>query len=211
MDEKTLDLKTEGEKPSEGNGQPEQKTPESDLESEIVNVLTADNEPGDIEDDTVVLSKREVEKLKKERDNYKAGLLSLKDKVKPKKPAPAQETIPEPKGDVPQWFAKVNEQKAIAEACKDESVEKNWSEIMRFFTGKRGRATVEAIIADIDDAKTLFEKHSNKSEAKAEDNKEVAAELAAEKAKSTTTTQKGEQPKKKSILPKQEPITNWYP
>ena len=113
---------------------------------------------GDEDEETVVLPKKKVQQILRDKKSYKQGLLSVKDKLKGfKKPVPPEEK-PKPKSgdDVPVTrgdLNKANEKKAIVEACKDQVVDKNWAEIVKFYTSRRGKDSPEAIVADIQDAK----------------------------------------------------------
>lgn len=71
-------------------------------------------------------------------------------KPEPKPEAPAQEFLT--KAD----FYKANERKAVREAIADAEVKANWSEIITFYTPRRGKETPEDIAEDIRDAITIF-------------------------------------------------------
>lgn len=220
-DEKTLGLNNGEENPS-GAGQPDdtKSTENPELESEIDKIIGNKNDDDDDldlgdEDDTVVLPKKKVQELLRDRKNYKQGLLSVKEKIKGlgiKKTTPKTEEKPNTddtpltRGDL----VKINSKKAIDEACKDEETEKNWTEIVKFYSPRRGKDTSEAIIADIQDAKTLWEKSHPKDDGKKDEDKKSSAELAAEKGKPTGGKGEGKEQKRKSVLAKQTSVKEWY-
>lgn len=70
---------------SPGNNAP---ASDDDINKEIDTILAGsedDDDDDDDDDDTVVLPKKQVDKLKSDRENYKNGLLSVKDKLKAQK------------------------------------------------------------------------------------------------------------------------------
>lgn len=77
-----------------------------------------------------------------------------------KKPEPIEMKSPPPpapsefltKAD----FFKSNERKAIREITADAEIKANWSEIIPFYTPRRGKETAEDIKEDIQDAITLY-------------------------------------------------------
>lgn len=207
MDEKTLDLNPGGTPPAE-NGQTANEPPVSgDLVDEIDRTLLEDVVPTADEDDTVVLSKRELEKLTMERDNYKRGLLSIKEKKTPK-PATPKPVETGGNSNLPEWFTKVNEQKAIAAACSDPDVENNWPDVVRYYRDTRGRATVEAIASDIDDAVTLYKKNAKVKAS--EDDKEITAKVVSESKSQPASSGEGKKAEKKHIIQKKSDVSTWY-
>lgn len=53
-------------------------------------------------------------------------------------------------------FHKANERKAILEFSKDPEIKAKWSDIVGYYTPRRGKETAEDIIEDIKDALTLY-------------------------------------------------------
>jgi len=112
-------------------------------------------------DEEVVVSKKDLDAIKRDKENYKKGFLSLKDKSKEQIEEAKQtvETVKSEKVEAEKQFLtkdefyKSTEQEAIAEACKDEAVEKNWSEIVKYYTPRLGKATTKDILSDIEDAR----------------------------------------------------------
>jgi hypothetical protein len=228
MDEKTLGLNNGEERTPSGGGQPHNNASDSELnpeeiESEIDKTLSNHGDDDEIDldgdgEETVVLPKKQVKQLLRDKKNYREGLLSVKDKLKHgfKKPVQKTEEKPQPKAgdDVPVTHAdlnKINEKKAIVEACKDEEVDKNWAEIVKFYTPRRGKDSPEAIVADIQDAKTLWEKNAKpKDGEKAGEDKKSTADLAADKGKPSSQSGEGKPTERKSILTKKVPVKEWY-
>jgi len=228
-DEKTLGLNNGEEKTPSGGGQPQNNASDSatnpeEISSEIDKTLGDQGKDdddeidlGDDDDETVVLPKKKVQQILRDKKNYKQGLLSVKDKLKGfKKPVPGSDEKPKPKSgdDAPITrgdLNKANEKKAIVEACKDEAVDKNWAEIVKFYTPRRGKDSPEAIVADIQDAKTLWEKNAKPKDGddKGEDKKSTA-DLAADKGKPAGKTGEGKPQERKSILSKKTPVQEWY-
>ncbi len=88
------------------------------------------------------------------RDRAIARRATKKDPV-----VPAVEPVVAPKTDYLSKadFEKANERKAILTVIADDpEVKANWSEIMPFYTPRRGKVTPEDIAEDIKDAVTLF-------------------------------------------------------
>lgn len=191
------------------------------VESEIDSILNAQDDDADIdEDDTVAIPKKKLEKLEQRAENYRKGLISAKDKIKgfkKAKPAaaaaPAQPTQPKPNpGDEPITATKLNEREAIKKAEEDPVLNDNWQEVMKYYTPRRGKDSVNAILKDIEDAKTLFLK-DNPDKAQTDNADDAAAAtIAADAAKPKSGSQgNGKQPERKSILPKRTDPKDWYP
>jgi len=200
MSEKKLDLNLGEENPTEA-GQSEQTTPEDS--SDIKDIEDVDIQPDSEEDDSVVLSKDKFKKLVETKENYKKGLLSYKDKLKQK---PKEE---EKKGDyLPKKdFYKANEQAAIAKFVKENpDAEGSWKELVKHYSGKRGKDNTDNIIQDLDDAWTLYQKHNPPKDS---ENNEAKAELSKEESLSSSKGG-GEKPQKKSIIPKKTRPSDWY-
>jgi hypothetical protein len=232
-EEKSLSLNGGEEKTPSGNAQPGNNAQESvsddDIEKEIDTILSGsdDDDDDDDDDDTIVLPKKQVEKLKANLQNYKEGLLSVKDKLKhsskgkqagsddskkaEKKPATDDDNTPITKADIRKGY----EKEAINKACEDEEINDNWTEIIKFYTPRHGKDSVEAQLKNILEAKYLWEKDrdeaGSKKDDKAGDDKKSAAELAAEKAKQAGTGSGGKTKESKHVLPTKTPIKDWYP
>jgi hypothetical protein len=188
-EEKTLDLKTgEGEETPADIGQSEDET---DLDSD--------------EDEKVTLTKEEYDKLLKDKENYKKGLLAYKEKSKEQTP-PAKESDALTKAE----FQKINEKKAIKSFLESNpDANSQWDKLISFYRDSRGRSTVEDIVSDLDDAYTLFQKHNPAPEDKDPD-KEQRATLSAEKSLSSTSRGREKASEKGGILTKKTPVTDWY-
>ena len=215
MSEKTLDLKAGEKNTPDGGGQPENNTSESsdELEKEIDGILEKDDVSGieyeEYDDDKVIVSKSEVEKMYKDKENYKTGLLSVKGKMK--KPSPAS-PAKEPKDSdalTKADFYKVNERQAIASACKDPEVDTHWEEVIKYYNPKRGKSTVDDIVADIDDALTIYQKHHKSEEGG--DDKKVVGKLASDKGKSLSESGDKKEAKGSLKIPEKTKIQDWYP
>ncbi|MCK9578709.1 hypothetical protein M0R01_04465 [bacterium] len=227
---KTLDLNNGEEKTPGGDGQPQNNASGSEnssteeIESQINKTLGDQSDKddevdlGDEEDETVVLPRKTVEKILRDKKNYKDGLLSVKDKLKGfKKPVQKNEEKPKQKSDnepiTRADLHKINSDKAIKEVCKDEVIDKNWVDIIKFYTPRRGKESTESIIADIQDARTLWEKNGGKTNNGDDGNnndRKISADLAAEKSKPSGTKGEGKNQERKSILTKKIPVKEWY-
>lgn len=190
MSEENLDLNLEEEVTSEGSGQPETK-PSS---------VEADDTSKEADGDAITLSKEEYEKLVADKENYKKGLLSLKEKSKTKPVESGSEFLP--KKD----FYKANEKEAIQKFVNENpDIKADWTEFVKHYADKRGRDTVNAILQDLDDAKTIYEKYQPKED----EDKEAKANLSSESS-TPVTSGGGVKPEKGGILPRKTPITEWY-
>lgn len=229
MDTKHLDLNLGEEKPNTptGTGQPENKSSSLEggekQEDSVVEVKDIEISDDDILDEdsyekTVTISKDKLQKLVEVKDNYKKGLLSLKDKLKTKpKESVEDKSLEEGKYLSRQDFHKANEKVAIDKFVKDnpEMAEKaNWANLVRYYSGKSGKDTVDGIYRDLDDAKTLFDKYTEKKEEVDTENKDLKKKLSTEtnlasggsggKGKSSTKETGG-------ILKRGIPVKDWYP
>ena len=202
MSEENKDLKN-GDENSDGAGQPDKKN---------------DTDSSD-KDEKVEISKSELEKIQRDRDNYRDATLAAKRKgrvipgsepIKEKEKEDSDDELTEEfitKKD----FLKGIEKSAIKEASKDPETDENWDSIMEFYTARHGKETVEDILADIEVArKTWKSMHPSTEKPKTDDtDKNVKSELAKDsglgKGKDKET-----KPERKSIIPKQEKMENWY-
>jgi predicted CopG family antitoxin len=190
MSEENLDLNVGEEETPLGDGQPESQDSSS-------------VEPESQDDgDTIQLSREVYDKLLTEKENYKKGLLSAKEKIKSTPKESKSEFLPK------QDFYKANEKEAISKFIADNpEIKEQWSDFVQHYSGKRGRDTVNSIVQDLDDAKTLFQKHNP---AKDTEDKSAQADLSKESAEPRAQGQGGAKQEKKSLFPKRVPVTEWY-
>ncbi|MCX6724242.1 MAG: hypothetical protein NT155_03685 [Candidatus Staskawiczbacteria bacterium] len=210
MSEEKKDLKPGGEQPPAGSGQ-DDKDKKSTEQSK---------------DDTVQISKSELEQIKKDRDNYREGVIASKRKGRTipgsepqvKKDKPANDGGDAGDDDDSQEFVtkkdftKNIEKSAIKEAQKDSEVDENWDSIMEFYQPRHGKDTVDDILADIQTAKKVWkaENPTAPKTDKGEGDSKVAADLAADKGIGEGKDKKPT-PEKKSILRnKKVPMKDWY-
>jgi hypothetical protein len=189
MNKKTLDLKGE------------EETPTDDGQSVDTSDDTSDDSQTDNSEEKVELSKEEYNKLLEDKENYKKGLMTYKEKAKEQsKPDVLTKTD----------FHKINEKKAIDAFIKDNpEVDGKWSDFISFYSDKRGRDSVDDIVNDLDDAKTLFLKHNPIKE---EDDNQTKANLTSEKGleASSSNDTKPQKTGNKFLESRGKPITEWY-
>lgn len=215
--DKEMDLKKEGDDTQDDSGQPS-KDSSKDLKGDIS--LPDDGQSE--KEQFVKLSKSEYEKLREERNNYREGLLSTKEKLKQmeEKQSPEKEenTSTEPSGDylTKSEFKKMNEEKAIRKFLNENpDIKNNWGDLVQHYAGKRGKLDVDAIVQDLDDAKDLLYKHNpeikkDKSPEKDDSKKSL---LATDKSLSgqPPVRQEGTSKKKGGVLNTgDEKPENWY-
>lgn len=192
MNKKTLDLKGE------------EETPTDDGQSANTSDDISDDSIEDNSEEKVELSKEEYDKLLADKENYKKGLLSYKEKAK-------EQPKEEPKDVFTKTdFHKINEDKAINAFLKDNpEVDGKWSDFISFYNDKSGRDSVEDIINDLDDAKTLFLKHNP---IKKEDDNQTKAKLTSEKSLESSSSDdvKPQKTGNKFLDARGEKITEWY-
>jgi len=190
MSEETLDLNVGDEETLQGDGQPE--TQESS---------SVEPEPqGD--GDTVQLSREAYDRLIADKENYKKGLLSAKEKIKAAPKESKSEFLPK------QDFYKANEKEAISKfVAENPDLKEQWADFVQHYSGKRGRDTVNSIVQDLDDAKTLFQKYNPQKET---EDKTVQADLSKESAEPLAQGRGGEKKEKARLFPKRTPVTEWY-
>ena len=174
-----------------------------------------DVETKDYDDDSVVISKADLETLKQKTEageNYKQGLLSLKKNAKLVKPKTTKKEIPgDDKGylEKDEFYGSI-QKVAIKQACEDEDVNTHWAEIMPYYTARRGKTTSADIVEDINDAYTLFRKYHPKDAEETED-KDTVVELSNEKTEiKKGVNQGGKKTEKKTMFPKSEKVEDWY-
>jgi len=214
MADENTDLKDGEMKSLDGSGQPEKKAPVTldphDLDNDIDGLLDSDDDTeldSFDQDDTVAVPKSKWLKLQRDNTNYKKGLKSLKTKLKPVVSKPQE--ISTDKFITKDEFFKGIETMAIEKAKSTPEIKEHWNDILKYYTNRRGKDSVDKISADINDAYYLWQKDNPSKETM--DNKD-AAELAADKAKTDTDTKanQGESKEKKHILQKRVPVTEWY-
>ena len=190
MSEETLDLNVGAEDTPQGDGQPEIEE-SSSVEPELKD-----------DGDTIQLSKGEYNKLLDEKENYKKGLLSAKEKMKLTPKESKSEFLPK------QDFYKANEKEAISKfVAENPDMKEQWSDFVQHYSGKRGRDTVNSIVQDLDDAKTLFQKHNPQKEA---EDKSAQADLSKESAEPLAKGRGGDVKEVKPLLQTRTPVTEWY-
>ncbi|MFA5158734.1 MAG: hypothetical protein WC451_06150 [Patescibacteria group bacterium] len=223
MGDRTLGFNEGEEKTPAGTGQPEEKTPEStdadNLDKELDETLkhedtVLDEKEIDAGDDTVVLTKAQLEKLKSDKEHYKAGLLSTKEKLKTFKKSNVTPPAKTESDDTrPVTKVELNQKAAISEAEKDEVVNTHWDEIMKCYRNPVGDTSSAAFVKAIKAAKAdwLFneggqaivdEEESKKAASKLSGDKQIPAGSGANKG--------GTPPEKKSVIPKKVPVSEWY-
>jgi len=167
-------------------------------------------------EDEVVVSKKDLEAIKRDKENLKKGILSAKKRSK-EGIEEANKKVEETKSEkveaeksflTKDEFYKSTEQEAIAQACKDELTEKNWSEIVKYYTPRLGKGTVKDILTDIADAKYLWERDNPMKK----ENKEATAKVAEEKkpAEGSKQKEKNTTIKGRKLLKKQPSVQDWY-
>ena len=217
-DEKNLGLNTGDATPTDGGQSGEQTTSDSfeDLSKELdgINLEDSTNDVYELDDgETVILSKAKVEKLISNKDNYKKGLLGLKEKFKNGKPIKKEQPKEAPaKSDFlsKSEFYKSIEKEAIEKACEDAEIGDNWKDIIKYYTPRNGRDTVDSVMKDIGDAKSLWSKY--KTTAVDNEDKKSKSTLAAETGKPEgATTGNGEKKTRTHIIPRRQPVSEWYP
>jgi len=216
---KTLGIK-QAEKPAPTTDPVEEKTP--DIINAIDSVLNVTQEEEsftvettDYDDNSVVISKTDLETLKqktKDGENYKEGLLSLKEKAKiVKQPKVTKKEIPgKDKSylDKDEFYGSI-EKSAIKQACKDEDVNTHWAEILPYYTARRGKTTSADIVEDIQDAYTLFRKY-HPEDVEPED-KETVVKLSNDKTEIKKGTGQGDKKvAKKTLFPAAKKVEDWY-
>ena len=203
MSEEEKDLK-DGDENSDDTGQSDKKN----------------NADSSDKDEKVEISKSELEKIQRDRDNYREATLAAKRKGRT---IPGSEPIKEKeKEDVDddelteefitkKDFLKGIEKSAIKEASKNPEVDENWDAIMEFYNSRHGKETVEDILADIEVAhKTWKSMHPSTDKPKEDDtDKKVKSELAKDSGLGKGKD-KESKPERKSIIPKQEKMEDWY-
>jgi len=178
-------------------------------------------------EEKVEVSKSELEKLQKKSQDFDGIVESNRKKnalgrtlpgAKPQKEVGGSSDDGEDDDDLKEEFVtkkdfkKQVEKQAIAELHKDPDIADHWDEIMEFWTPRStdDTDTVEGLVAIGKRALKVYKsEHPTPKEEKEDAGVKIASDLAAEtglgkgKEKDTTT-------KRKSILPKNEKMTDWY-
>jgi len=210
-EDKGLKNKEEEKLPSD-NDQTEKKTPESEEETEEKSEETS-------EDDKVEISKSDLAKIKEDRNNYKTAFLGIKKKSK-KSLTPEEPKKEEPPFDdeyvTKKELYKSNEQMAIQEVTKDNpDIDKNWDDVVSYYTPRRGKNSVESIKKDITDAYFLYVRDSEKPKDKiskedAKESKKATSELSSLKSEPSKGKEKKPAQKKRTIIQKRQNMKSWY-
>jgi len=218
-DEKILDSKEGEEKTPAGIGQPEEKTDsgqekpegvgaseeEIDIEEEKdvdvsgkeVNELLEDSE------ETVYVSKKLLRQLKQDRDNYREGMLSNKKKLASFKKEGEKAELQREEKDI--------ENKGVQKACEDVETNENWREIVKYYSSRRGKSSVEDIVNDIKDAKILWKQYSSKKDEGENEDKKSKSDLSSLGNEPQGAVEEGkEKTKERLIIPKQKEMKDWY-
>lgn len=202
-DEKDLN-KEEKETSSDGDQSEEETSDDSSEEGE----------------DKVTLSKSELEQLKEERENYKKGMMSKKQKIDElKNQEDVEKELPDDKNPedleepvTRKEFYRGNEKKALGKFFDQyPDAKDNYDKVMNHFVSKRGKETVEDVAKDLEDAYTLAHKWEDIGEEDSED-KESNSKLSAEKSKPAGGSgDKGKATKKSGgVMPSASGPEDWY-
>lgn len=228
-EERTLDLNNGEDTPS-GDGQPQNNSTDSTTDDavDIDKFLNPSDEGGEEDNlddeegkEEVTLTKKEVAELKKQAkdgENYKKGLLAVKDKQKkqkdkgkqtPQVPATQQSDSNVVTKDELQ---KRDQQAAIKEASKDQVIDKNWDGVMQYYRPPlAGTESQETYQEAIEDAKHKFLR-LNPDKAPSDNTDDNATrELGSDNAKPGGTAKpSGKQKPKKTIIPPRVSPKDWY-
>ena len=203
MSEEKNDFKDKDET-LQDNGQPEEKESTDDSD----------------EEEKVEISKSELEKIQRDRDNYRDGLLANKRKGRTipesepiKKEQPSDDGTDNFQSEFvsKKDFLKGIEKSAVKEASKNPEVDENWDSIMEFYNTRHGKETVEDILADIEIARKTWKAQQPAPEKPKEDDtdQKVKSDLAKDSGLGKGKD-KESKPERKSIIPKNEKMTDWY-
>jgi len=219
MAEEKKDLKDGGEK----------TTKEVDLsKKKPTGSGTGDQKP----EEKVEVSKSELEQLRKDaglKENYRQGIIRINKARGLILPGSETEEPPTKKEEeeldefgepikkkkteefvTKKELAKMEEKKAIAEACKNDEIAENWVDIVVFYVPPKD-ASYETKLEAIQKAHKLWRADKGLTDKPADDQgKKDTAELAGDKGLNKGKEKTDQQPEKKSILPKKEKMTDWY-
>lgn len=211
-----------------GDGQPENsddsKIETSDVGSEEPQKEEEKNETeAETKEESVTIPKAELDKIKRDLENYKRGLLAYKTKNRklPLSTRAKKERSEDVWDEEPdesdkfvtkeEYYANV-EQTAISKALSDDSLkglDDNWDKVMEYYTDRHGK-TVDGLVENIKDAYYLWKiRQPNPPKEEEIKTKKDISKLAQEKQISKGKEVKST-PQKKSILPKQKPMEEWY-
>ena len=211
MDEDKKDLK-EGEDTSFGDGQPGKTN------------TGLDSGAKKADEDTVNISKADLEKLQTEKENYRLAVIRLnKDRGRTlpgtepdKKPKPSDDDGGDDGGDSADEFVtrkellKRDDQAAINEACKNPEIDEYFNEILVYYIPPADK-TYEAKLTAIQKAHKVWSATDKPPEKPVDPGKKITQDLATD-----TGVEKGKEKDTKPpsgerhIIPKKEKMTEWY-
>ena len=204
------------------------KTEEEETSTEgDQSVKKQDSDTEEVEE--VKISKSELEELRKKAsdgENYKKAVISnnrksrtlpgLEPKSKPAKKEVDEygdEITPKEKYVTESEMDKRDQDKAISEACKDDDIALNWTQIVEFYTPPAVKGYNNTLAA-INKAYKLYKADKNANTEPGESEKDKIAKKAIKDLSSDKGVNKGKEkaknPEKKSILGKTEGMDKWY-
>lgn len=180
-------------------------------------------------EEKVEVSKSELEKLQKKSRDFD-GMIEADRKKKrlgrtlpgaepEKKDSPKADDADDDDDDLQDEFVtkkelqKQIEREALKEASKNPIVDEHYEEVLEFLTFRSGeRDTVEGIVAALERAAKVWksENPDKVSEAKEDDEDKTAKSEIAKDAGAGKGKDKKPETKKKSVLPKNETMDDWY-
>lgn len=197
----------DGATPAEsGQSDKQKQAPSDDSEKD-----KGDGQPDSgTDEEKVTLSQEEYDKLQRDKENYKKGMLSYKEKLGSSNKDDQEDNREESDYISRDEFYKANEKEAIEKFVEENpDVEKDWSNFVKQYHGKRGKSTVKSILNDLDDAKTLYDKYSSNDDDS--DDRKKRADLAKEKSSPKSGgTKKGKDTSRKRVIPKKDSPKDWY-
>ncbi|MBT9165079.1 MAG: hypothetical protein DDT23_01094 [candidate division WS2 bacterium] len=206
MEEEKEDLKPEEEK---------KLPPEPDLSGKEKPKSEEGGEEKKPPEDTVTISKSELEKIQTERENYRKAVIRLNKAkgrflpgLEPSKPKEEEFGREEEEFVTKKELQQRDQKSAIIKACEDPEIDENWDEIIVYYRPISGTETVEEIVADIQRAKKAW-RADNPLPEKPKVEKKPEAELAVEKGLGKGK-EKEAKPPKKTIIPKKSKMEDWY-
>ena len=199
-----------------GNDQPENETSdESEETSEEEETKEETESEEGTEEETVESLKTKLAKVEEEKENYKKAFLSIKKKKKTLEKEEKEEKeefgFDDEYGTKKELY-KMNEQTAIQRVLKEvPELDANWDDVISYYAPRRGKNTVENIIADIKDAYYLWERHNKKPEKPEDEDKQAKSQLSSLRTEPTKGKERKPQPPKEHIIPpKPKPMIEWY-
>lgn len=220
MEDERDDLKQE-ETLSE-NSQSDNEVEETS-EAESTEVETAEEveatESENADDEKVTLTKAELQKLQDERDNYKKGLLSLKNKGRK---LPGDNVAEVEKKETESFYddseyvtkrdlQKKEEKNAIAVAITEiPELDENWDEIVEFYYPKRGKDEAENIVEDLRDAVEIWKFRKGAKPKADTESKKVIAKASADNSISKGKEKSAPVKSEGKIIKPTVPMERWY-